>query len=58
MNLKQFESKIKSLADMRKKYKYHVIYDDSVTKINPIKEVINKSESEIKEYKLRDGNKQ
>lgn len=58
MTLKQFRSKIKSLAKMRKKYKFHVVLNDSATKINLIKEIIDKLESEIEAYNLRNGIKQ
>lgn len=55
MTLEEFKSKTKSLAKMRVKYKFHVIHDDSATKINLIKEVIDKLENEIKAYNLRNG---
>lgn len=46
----ELNCKLISLAKMRKKYKFHVIHDDSATKINLIKEVINKLENEIKAH--------
>ena len=48
MTAAQFESKTKSLAKMRIKYKWHVIYDDNAQKVKLIKDIVDKLEKELK----------
>jgi len=46
----EYTSKEKELAERRKQLKYHVIHDDSATKINNLKQLIENLENELKSH--------
>ena len=51
MTPEQYTSKEKELTERRKQLKHHVIYNDSATKINNLKQLIENLENELKSHK-------
>jgi len=50
MTKEQYILKQGELSRLRKSYKHHVIFADSATKINHIRELISKLEEEIRSF--------